>query len=99
MSDSTDALIRRVQWRSRRGMLELELLLLPFTQTQLAKLSDSQLQDYEALLECEDWDIFDWLQNRADPVDSQVCSIVDEIRRFLQKLSLKDQVDALSSDD
>ncbi len=61
------ALLARARWRSRRGALELELLLLPFVQTQLTSLDDQALQDYSRLLDCDDWDIFDWLQQRSKP--------------------------------
>ncbi len=64
---TAQALLARVRWRSRRGALELELLLLPFVQTQLALLDDQALHDYSRLLDCEDWDIFDWLQQRSAP--------------------------------
>lgn len=64
---TSQALVARARWRSRRGALELELLLLPFVQTQLAQLDEQTLHDYSKLLDCEDWDIFDWLQQRSPP--------------------------------
>ncbi len=80
------ALLARVRWRSRRGALELELLLLPFLQTQLTLLDDQALQDYSRLLDGEDWDIFDWLQQRSTaPPD--LAAIVNRIGLSLPPFS------------
>lgn len=74
--------IERVRWRSRRGLLELELLLLPFLQTGLTALDEERLASYARLLECDDWDIFEWLQERATP-PAELAGIVAHVRRFL----------------
>ena len=70
-----------LRWRSRRGMLELELLLLPFINSRLDSLSDAEKQAYAELLECDDWDIFDWIQGRSEPVEPELVQIVATIRR------------------
>lgn len=72
----------RVRWRSRRGLLELELLLLPFVRMQLASLDDEMLAGFAQLLERDDWDIFEWLQERAMP-PADLAGIVVHVRQFL----------------
>lgn len=57
----------RVYWRSRRGMLELDLYLVPFAERVYADLSDADRRAYRELLECHDWEILDWLQDRSAP--------------------------------
>ena len=59
--------LKAIYWRSRRGMLELELKLVPFVRDCYRDLSMSQQRAYEALLAEEDWQIFDWLQGRTMP--------------------------------
>ena len=76
-----DSTVRRLQWRSRRGMLELELALLPFVEQRLAALSADERRQYEALLDHDDWDIFEWLQGRGDAPDPALAGLIDEIRR------------------
>ena len=77
MSDRDDH--GRVSWRSRRGMLELDLYLVPFADREYAGLSAAQRRSYGALLEQADWEILDWLQGRsAPPVRFE--DIVDSIR-------------------
>ena len=55
---------RRLYWRSRRGMLELDLLLLPFTLEAWAGLSPAEQAEYEQLLAGEDQELFAWLVKR-----------------------------------
>ena len=57
----------RVSWRSRRGMLELDLYLVPFADREYPSLADADRRAYRALLECHDWEILDWLQDRSAP--------------------------------
>ena len=59
------ARIRQLGWRSKRGLLELELLLEPFAQCGLAQLTSSELEQYAKLLEHDDLDLYDWLRGRA----------------------------------
>ena len=73
--------LERLRWRSRRGLLELELLLLPFVENQLLKLSGPMLDQFEALLACDDVDIVDWLLGRSN-ADTELIDIVLEIQNF-----------------
>jgi len=57
--------LKRMYWHSRRGMLELDLILVPFAEKVLPDLSTAQQQDYARLLEEEDQDLFLWLTRRA----------------------------------
>lgn len=48
-------------WHSRRGMLELDLLLLPFLEQCFDELGIGEQEIYEQLLKSEDQDLFAWL--------------------------------------
>ncbi|MGI9327663.1 MAG: succinate dehydrogenase assembly factor 2 [Pseudomonadales bacterium] len=67
---------KRAYWRSRRGMTELEQILLPFVIDRYEGLSAIQQATYSRLLDCEDWDIFDWLQGRAPAPDAAMTELV-----------------------
>jgi antitoxin CptB len=56
--------LKRMYWHSRRGMLELDLLLIPFAEKYLNKLTVQELELYKQLLEEEDQDLFVWLTQR-----------------------------------
>lgn len=70
---------RRVYWHSRRGMLELDLLLAPFAESAYPGLEPGAQEAYRALLQREDTDIFDWLVNRVPVPDPSLAAIVERI--------------------
>jgi antitoxin CptB len=74
----------RIYWRSRRGMLELELQLLPFAAEAYPGLQPDEQVAYARLLEHDDWDLFDWLQGRARCSDPELDRLVARIRDFNQ---------------
>ena len=82
LPDEQVARDHRLYWRSRRGMTELELKLIPFFRTRGDRLSDADKAAYERLLDEEDWQIFDWLQGREHPQDAALADIVAQIRAF-----------------
>ncbi len=71
--------LKHIYWRSRRGMLELELKLVPFVRDHYASLSPGEQSTYENMLEEEDWQLFDWLQGREVPEDALTKTVVDKI--------------------
>lgn len=78
----TDIDYRKLVWHSRRGMLELDLLLLPFARERLPDLSDADQQVYIRLLQEEDQDLFAWLVDRQQHPEPALQSLISEIRRF-----------------
>lgn len=70
----------RLLWASRRGMLELDLVLLPFLENVYDTLAQDDKERYWALMECEDQDLFSWFMRRSDPEDAETRKIVDIIR-------------------
>ena len=50
----------RLRWACRRGMLELDVLFMPFVEEAWDELSDNDKVTFERLLECDDPDLFAW---------------------------------------
>ncbi len=69
----------RIFWASRRGMLELDLILQPFAENIYPTLAKAHQHCYEDLLACEDQDLFSWLLRRTKPEDARISEIVDLI--------------------
>ena len=70
----------RLLWASRRGMLELDLILTPFVENVYDTLrKDDQLR-FEVLLECEDQTLFMWFMQRENPSDPNMERIIKIIR-------------------
>ena len=70
----------RLLWASRRGMLELDLILQPFVEKIYPTLPREEQQLYVQLLDCEDQDLFVWFLRRQDPEDPDLKRIVRIIR-------------------
>ena len=70
----------RLAWRSRRGMLELDLMLSRFVSDSIPRLNAQQLILYEKLLENTDPDLFNWLMGYQSPTDKECQEIVTYIR-------------------
>ena len=66
----------RLFWHSRRGMLELDVLLVPFVQEVYPTLDAENQARYRKLLECEDQDMFGWFMQRGEPEDADLRHIV-----------------------
>ena len=77
MTDSVD--LKKMYWHSRRGMLELDLLLVPFAEHNLSALNESQISDYERLLLEEDQDIYQWLVKKQQAPNASLQNIIDII--------------------
>lgn len=56
--------LRRLRWRCRRGLLELDLWLARFADAGLNRLSDEECAAFEALLQEADTDLLAWLEGR-----------------------------------
>jgi len=68
VTSSTDIRRKRLLFRSwHRGTRESDLILGRFADSRLADFDDGQLDRYEALLECSDADLFDWVAGRSRP--------------------------------
>ncbi len=68
--------IRQIRWGCRRGMLELDQVLLNFFTNYYASLSNIMQQQFKQLLQESDADLFDWLFNQKLPVDPDMCNLI-----------------------
>ncbi len=68
-----------MRWACRRGMLELDVLLLPFMDEAFDELTDEQQLIFERLLTSDDPDLFAWFmghQKCEDPELAEMVSII-----------------------
>ena len=55
----------RIKWACRRGMLELDVVIMPFFEECFDALKDNEQQDFVSLLECDDPDLFTWIMGHG----------------------------------
>lgn len=70
----------RLFWASRRGMLELDIILQAFLENTYDQLKPAEQSLYQHLLGCEDQDLFAWLMGRKEPEDKDTATIIAIIR-------------------
>ncbi|MGQ9425879.1 FAD assembly factor SdhE [Gilvimarinus sp. F26214L] len=80
MSEQEQGQKNRLFWASRRGMLELDLVLLPFAENVYPTLPQDDQNRYWKLLDQEDQDLFAWFLRRGDPEDPDLLRIVEIVR-------------------
>ena len=72
----------RAKWASRRGLLELDLLLAPFVTVAFLELNTGLRQDYRELLFQDDQDLMEWIMGRSAITEDRFVPVIEEIRRF-----------------
>jgi len=83
----TEEDIRRLRWQSRRGMLELDVLFVPFMEEAFGGLQSDDQDRFVKLLACEDAELFVWLMEREEPTDPDMQRIVRIILDRVQPTS------------
>lgn len=78
MSHSYD--IKKIIWTCRRGMLELDVILIPFAEQYFEQLSEQQQAVFVRLLDEADPDLFNWLMGHGKPDDSELAEMVVTVR-------------------
>jgi antitoxin CptB len=78
----TDNDRNRMLWASRRGMLELDLVLEPFARDCYDSLEEADKARYRALVACEDQDLFAWFLRREVPADEDLRLIVGRVLAY-----------------
>ena len=73
----------RLRWRSRRGLLENDLILTRFLDAHEIELSDDEVDALTQLLDLSDNDLLDLLLGRTEPADSLA---VPNVSALLTKL-------------
>jgi succinate dehydrogenase flavin-adding protein (antitoxin of CptAB toxin-antitoxin module) len=72
--------LERLRWRSRRGLLELELILTRFLETKSETLSQEEIGIFDEVLRLSDNDFLDLLMGRAECLDQRIKPMIDKIR-------------------
>ncbi len=71
--------IAKLRWQCRRGMLELDLLLLPFLEKVYEQLSTEEQDLFAKLLTCQDQDLYTWLIQQT-PADKEYIHLIERVR-------------------
>ena len=72
--------LNRIRWRSRRGMLENDLVLARFLDGKGACLTEAEVAMLDRLLDLSDNDLWDLIAGRREPQDATVTPLLEQLR-------------------
>jgi antitoxin CptB len=76
--------IGRLRWKCRRGMKELDELLLRYLQQQYPQASTQAQHAFEGLLDLQDPELYSLLLGKADTDDQALHHVIDTLRGLSQ---------------
>lgn len=71
---------KRLHWRCRRGLLELDVLLGGFLEQRYGVLAEREQRAFARLLTHADNDVWAWITRQAAAPDQEIGDLVDKIR-------------------
>ena len=78
--ESGDAELRRLRWRCRRGMRELDQLFERYLDLRWAQASEDERGVFRRLLDCEDDRLWRWFLGHETAADVDLQALVECIR-------------------
>jgi len=72
--------LERVRWRSRRGLLELDIILGRFIEKNYAGLDEAERQAFEEMLDMPDNPLWDMIAGRQEATHAEQQSLLEKIR-------------------
>lgn len=75
-----DARLKRLNMRSmRRGIKEMDLILMAYSEARLRTMSAAELDRYDSLLSHNDQDLYQWVSGQRD-VPASLRPVIEDIR-------------------
>lgn len=76
---------KKLEWQCRRGMLELDVILMPFLEKHFEQLAEKEQQAFAKVLEEADPDLYTWIMGFGDCEKTELIEIIAIIR---EKMSI-----------
>ena len=85
MTETPQARIKRLKMRSmRRGIKEMDLILQAYAERTLDQMDDAGLTLYDALLQENDQDLYQWVTGQS-PAPQDYRALIEDIAQTFQK--------------
>ena len=72
--------LNRIRWRSRRGMLENDLVLTRFLDVRGRSLTEDEVAMLDCLLDLSDNELWDLIAGRHESLDASVGPLLEQLR-------------------
>ena len=73
---------KKILWQCRRGLWELDAILVPFVEQSFNDLNEEEIGKFRKFLSYEDIEMFDILVNKKGYQDQELESIIERILNF-----------------
>ena len=73
---------KKILWQCRRGLWELDAILVPFVEQSFNDLNEEEIDKFREFLSYEDIEMFDILVNKKGYEDQELESIIERILNF-----------------
>ena len=80
MNEADERELRRLRWRCRRGMRELDQLFERYLERAWRQASEAERGVFLRLLEVEDDKLWHWFMGHDTPTDAELAELVTRIR-------------------
>ncbi len=80
MSQPIDNDLKKLRWQCRRGMLELDVILIPFLEQHYSQLNQQNQHHFAQLLAEADPDLYTWIMGYGKSNNLKLQGIVEVIR-------------------
>ncbi|MBV1777309.1 succinate dehydrogenase assembly factor 2 [Burkholderiaceae bacterium DAT-1] len=78
----TDGDKSRMRWRSRRGLLELDLVFARYLEHDFDRMTEAELVVYDDLLNTPDIELLEWVDGKSQPTDQRFSPLVERLRHW-----------------
>ena len=85
----------RLFWRCRRGIRELDSILVPYGLTQIPGMTPLEISNLDRLLEQSDPDLLDWFLGKRRPGDSSIADAVCHVLSFNEERARKEGFESM----
>ncbi|WP_018651560.1 succinate dehydrogenase assembly factor 2 [Actinobacillus capsulatus] len=75
----------RIEWECRRGMRELDKMIMPFYKAHFDALSEAQQQTFVAMLKYTDPELFRWFMHQAPAPTQEMTDLIELIRSKIER--------------
>ena len=82
LSEEQQVELKRIRWRCRRGMRELDQLFGRYVDREWAQASDADRGVFLRLLDCEDDKLWRWFMGYEQCPDDALASLIQRIRQL-----------------
>jgi antitoxin CptB len=82
MTEAEDIELKRIRWRCRRGMRELDQLFGRYLDREWAAASEAERGVFLRLLDCEDDKLWRWFMGYEQCPDDALAALVQRIRQL-----------------